>query len=299
MGPQSIVPWGSFSKGLNLTVSFSGRYVLLLQECQRTGSLLVHEPGQDPCPWSDDLSGEYVGLKRSFKHGVKRFGFGVATDEKRDLPGVIEKNRGEGDPGRFQFFDPGGGDEPARFMHGPGAGEERSGMPVRSHAQQDQIETRDVRFGDVELLTQHGFILAGNGVGIGEFAWHAINLRRGNGQVAEERFMGHSIITVGMIRWDVTFISPEKPDFRPIQLTQERRGGKHRIEACRGRASGQGEGKRIPRRDGPMRMIKKVVCRGFQHRLRRRVDVYVPLRIRHARRQKGEPVTMRSAAGIA
>lgn len=91
-------------------------------------------------------------MKRSFKHGVERFGFGVATDEKRDLPGVIEKHRGKGDPGRLKFLDPRGGNEPARFMNGPGAREQGRGMTVRSHAQQDKIETGDVRFGDVELL---------------------------------------------------------------------------------------------------------------------------------------------------
>ena len=173
-------------------------------------------------------------MKRPFKHGVKRVGFCVATDEKRDLPGVIEKNRGEGDPGCLQPFYPGGGNEPVGFMNGLGAREQGSGMTVRSHAQQDEIETRDFRFGDFELLAQHGFILVGNGLGIREFARHAMNVRHGNGQVAEERFMGHSIITVRMIRWDVTFISPKKPDFRPIELTPERWGGKHRIEAFRG-----------------------------------------------------------------
>ena len=84
-------------------------------------------------------------MKRPFKHGVKRVGFCVATDEKRDLPGVIEKNRGEGDPGCLQPFYPGGGNEPVGFMNGLGAREQGSGMTVRSHAQQDEIETRDFR----------------------------------------------------------------------------------------------------------------------------------------------------------
>ncbi len=106
-------------------------------------------------------------------------GFGLPTDEKRDVSGVIEKNRGEGDPGRLQRFDPGSGNEPARFMNGPGARKQGSGMPVRSHAQQDQIETGDVRFGEVKLLAQHGFILVGSRLGVGEFAWHAMNLRPG------------------------------------------------------------------------------------------------------------------------
>lgn len=74
---------------------------LPLQEGQRAGGLLIHEPGQRPFLWPDDLSGKRVGLKRPFKYGVKRFGFGAATDEKRDLSGVIKKNRGEGDPGRL------------------------------------------------------------------------------------------------------------------------------------------------------------------------------------------------------
>ena len=107
-------------------------------------------------------------------------------------------------------------------------------MPIRAHAQQDQIETRDVRLADPELLTQRGFILVGGGLGIGEFTWHTMNLRRGNGQVAKECFMGHSVIAVRMIRGDVTFVSPTKPDFRPIQLIPERRGCEHRIEAFRG-----------------------------------------------------------------
>ena len=255
---------------------------LAWQEDQCTGGLLIHEPRQGPGPWSNDLRRERVRLKRSFKHGMQRFGFGAAMDEKRDLPGVIEKNRGESDPGRLKFFDPGGGNEPARLLNGLGAREQGSGMTVLPHAQQDEIETGDVRFGDVELLPQHGFILVGNGLGIGEFARHAMNLRHGNGHPAEKRFMGHSIIAVRMIRRDVTFISPKKPDFRPIQLTVERGVGKSRIEAFRGGAPGKGEGKRVPCRDGLTRMLKQVLCRGFQQSLGRRVDVYVPLRRRHA-----------------
>ncbi len=173
-------------------------------------------------------------------------------------------------------------------MHGPGAWEQGSGMPVRSHAQQDQIETRGVRFGDLELLTQRRFIVVGSGLGIGKFTRHTMNLCRGNGQVAKERLMGHSVITVRMIRRDVTFVSPKKPDFRPIQLIPERRDGEHRIEAFRGRAAGKGDGTRIPRRDGLLRVIENVVRRGFQQRLGRRVDVYVTLRRGHVKRQEGE-----------
>ena len=272
---------------------------LALQEGQCAAGLLVQEPRQGTGPWTDDLSREYTGLKRPLKHVVERLGFCMTRDEKRDLPGVIEKNRGEGDPRGLQPFYPGGGNEPVRFMNGPGAREQGSGMTVRSHAQQDEIETRAVRFGEVELLAQHGFILVGNGLGIREFARHAMNVRHGNGHTAEECFMGHSIIIVRMIRWDVTFISPKKPDFCPIELTPERWGGKHGIEAFRGRASGKGDGKRVSCLDGLPRMVKKVLCRGFQQSLGSGVDVYVPLRIRHARSQEGEPMAMRSAAGIA
>ena len=74
---------------------------LWLKEGQRAGGLLVHEPGQSPVTWADHLSRKRVGLRRSFKYGVERCGLGAATDEKRDLPGVIEENRGEGDPGRL------------------------------------------------------------------------------------------------------------------------------------------------------------------------------------------------------
>ena len=96
----------------------------LLQEGQCAGGLLVHVPRQSPGLWSDDLSRERIRLKGPFKHGVERFGFCVATDEKRDLPGVIEQNRGEGDPGGLKFLDPGGGNEPVRFMNGPGTREQ-------------------------------------------------------------------------------------------------------------------------------------------------------------------------------
>ncbi len=221
---------GPQSEGLRFPVHAPGGS-LSLQEGQRAAGFLVHQPGQLSRLRPDDLSRKRVRLKRPFKHGVERFGFCGATDEKRDLSGVIEKNRSDGDPGRLKFFDPGSGNEPARFMYGPAAREQGRGMSVRSHAQQDQVETRDVRFGGLELFTQRGFILVGSGLGIGEFTRHAMNLRRGNGQVAKECFMGHSVITVRMIRRDVTFVSPEKPDSRPIQLIPERRGGEHRIEA--------------------------------------------------------------------
>ena len=166
-------------------------------------------------------------------------------------------------------------------------------MTVRSQTQQDEIEPGDFRSGDSELLAQHRFISVGNGLGIGEFAGYAMNLRHGKGQVAQERVMGHSIITVRMIRWDVTFIAPKKPDFRPIELAPERWGDQSRIETFRSRASGQGQGKRIPCRNGLTRMVKEVLCRGVQQRLVSRVDVYVPLRMRHARSQEGEPMAMR------
>ncbi len=71
-----------------------------MQEGQCAAGLLIHKPCQRPSLWSDHLNRKRVGLKRPFKYGVKRFGFGAATDEKRDLSGVIEKNRGERDSER-------------------------------------------------------------------------------------------------------------------------------------------------------------------------------------------------------
>ncbi len=216
---------------------------LWLQEGQGAGGFLVHEPRQSTGPRPDDLSRKRVRLIRPLKHSVECFGFCAATDEKRDLSGVIEKNRGEGDPGRLQRFHPGGDDEAARFMKGRGAREQGGGVTVRSHAQQDEIETRYFRSGDAELPPQHGFISVRNDLSIRDLTRHAMNLRLGDGQMAEERFMGHSIIAVRMIRRDVPFISPKKPDSRPIELTPERWGGKSGIETFRGRASGEGEGK--------------------------------------------------------
>lgn len=147
-----------------------------MQESQGAGGRLVHEPRQSPGPRSDDLSGEYVGLKRPFEHRVKRFGFCLAADEERDLPGVIEKNRGEGNPGRLKRLDPGGGNEPARFMHGLGVREQGGGMTIRSHPQQDKIEPGNFRFRDSECPAQQGFIPDGSGLGLREFARHAMNL---------------------------------------------------------------------------------------------------------------------------
>lgn len=94
--------------------------------------------------------------------------------------------------------------------------------------------------------------------------------------------MGHSIIAVRVIRRDVTFIAPKKPDFRPIELIPERWGGQSRIQPFRGRASGQGERKGIPGCDGLMRMVKEVFRRGFHQSLGGWIDVYVPLARRHA-----------------
>ena len=201
---------------------------------QFAGCFLIHEPRQGTGPWPNDLSGECIRLKRPFKHGTERLGFCVATDEKGDLPGAIKKNGGQGDPGRLRSFHPSGGDQPARFMNSSGAREQGGGMTVRSHAQQDEIEARDFRFGDVELLAQRGFIPVGNRLNVREFARYAMNLLDGNGQMAKEGFMGHSIITVRVIWRDVAFVSPKKPDLRPVKLPVEGWGGKPRIEVFRG-----------------------------------------------------------------
>ena len=87
------------SEGVRFHVRVPG-VPLPLQEGQRASGLLIHKPGQRPGSWPDHLNRKRIRLIRSFKHGVERFGFSSATNEKRDLSGVIEKNRGKRDSER-------------------------------------------------------------------------------------------------------------------------------------------------------------------------------------------------------
>ena len=135
-------------------------------------------------------------------------------------------------------------------------------MTIRPHPQKNQIETRYFSIGNVKILTNHGFILFGDGLSIREFTGHAMNVISGNGHVFEERLRGHSIIAVRVVRGNVAFIPPKNLDVGPINLRAKRGSRKQFIKTFRRGSAGQRHGKHVSFLNGSARMMNDVSSRG-------------------------------------
>ncbi len=88
-------------------------------------------------------------------------------------------------------------------------------MTIRSHPQQNTIETGHLTGGDLKESANFPGIIRCRLVGIGVFSVYAVNIFRWNRDAGEQGIQGHMIVALWMIRWNVAFIAPEKMDAVP------------------------------------------------------------------------------------
>src|SRR5580704_4343084 len=88
-------------------------------------------------------------------------------------------------------------------------------MPFRTHAQQHEIETRELVCFQPETCAQFLRVLLRRFRGIRILTMDAMHLLRIDRGLPEHRFHGHSEITLRIVRWYMAFVAEKKLDLLP------------------------------------------------------------------------------------
>src|SRR5271165_2620972 len=87
-------------------------------------------------------------------------------------------------------------------------------MPIVAHAQCEHIEARHLRAFQPKLRADRRLVTRRSRIGF-ELTFDAKNLLRLQRNLAEHRLPRHTVIAVGMIRWDTALIHPKEFEMRP------------------------------------------------------------------------------------
>src|SRR5581483_615837 len=129
------------------------------------------------------------------------------------------------------------------------SGEKRGGMPVRSDAEEDQIERGRPPAGGIEKRAKLPLIGLSRRGEVAPLRRHPVNIFRRNRNLGDQRLAGRPIVRVGVVRRDGAFIAPKKMDLLPGDLIRKRGGRQISIKGPGGGAPRQGRRKTAPRRD--------------------------------------------------
>lgn len=96
-------------------------------------------------------------VKGAAQHGV----LVLAGYHEHAAAGVVENGEGHGQAVNFLHGHVLVNDKPVLYGQGRRAGEERGGMPILAHAEQDHVEARNLAALEMKFLAQQFFVLKG------------------------------------------------------------------------------------------------------------------------------------------
>jgi hypothetical protein len=115
----------------------------------------------------------------------------------------------------LEFLDPVGDDE-ARFFLQPGrAGEQRRRVPIGSHAEQDEIEARELSRPERKKILQSFFVGFGRGCGVGILCGNSEYVSRRHRNLRQHGLFRHFVVAVRIGGRHVPLIAPEKKNAIP------------------------------------------------------------------------------------
>ena len=169
---------------------------------------------------------------------MEDLGFGCAFDEEGDFPALVDDGPGEGDaPGVF-LRDVVGDDEVGEVVEALGVGEERGGVAVVAHAEEDEVEGRGFGAFELEGVANGGLVAGGGDLGV-ELAFHAEDVIGGERDFGEHGFAGHAVVGVGMVGGDAALVDPVEVELVPGTCLRKGCGvGEQREHRLRSGAAG-------------------------------------------------------------
>ena len=132
-------------------------------------------------------------------------------------------------------------------------GEEAGGVAVGAHAEQDQVEARQLAGAGCRVGGDgfaHGTLVGGGGRVRVTFAGEADDHAWGVALVrerVEEGLLGHAVVAVGRGGRHAALVAPEDLPARPVEVFASCEGG---VDGTRGGAAGEGDAKEAALADG-------------------------------------------------
>ncbi len=141
-----------------------------------------------------------------------------------------------------------------RFLQGFATGKQGSGVTIGTHAEQDQIKTRE-RGSGLEKLAEGLFIDLGGLCGVRIFGWNPENILGADWRLGEQRLAGHAVVAFGILRRDMALVTEEEVELVPWERGI---GGEEAIKAFRSGASRERDGEATPGTDGCICFVNKL-----------------------------------------
>ena len=154
----------------------SDAYVLASREIldcagKLAGGRTVDQPDQLAVGGSHQLGGVLLAGSVAFEDGMQSGRFVGAADQECHACSRVQHGKREGEAVGLEFVDPVGDHEARFFLQAGAAGEQRCGVTIGSHAEQDEVEAGEpagllaVRF-EREKFLQSFFIRLRSGCGL-------------------------------------------------------------------------------------------------------------------------------------
>ena len=93
-------------------------------------------------------------------------------------------------------------------------GEERGGVAVVAHAEEDEVEGGGLGAFEPEGVANGGLVAGGGDFGV-ELAFHAVDVVGGEGDFGEHGFVGHAVVGVGVVGGDAALVDPVEVELVP------------------------------------------------------------------------------------
>src|SRR2546429_762071 len=113
------------------------------------------------------------------------------------------------------------------------AGKEGGGVPVHTHAEEHEVEARELAAPRAERGAERARVLRRGDLEILGLAADPEDLRRGDRHLAEERLVGHPVVGVRVVGWDGALVAEEDPHAAPVHALAERREREPRVRRPR------------------------------------------------------------------
>ena len=101
-----------------------------------------------------------------------------------------------------------------------GVGEERGGVAVVAHAEEDEIEGGGFGAFELEGVADGGLVAGGGDFGV-ELAFHAEDLVGGEWDFGEHGFVGHAVVGFGVVGRDAALVDPVEVELVPWDWFEE------------------------------------------------------------------------------
>src|SRR2546423_4860688 len=212
------------------------------RRCPLPGSLfgkfcrggLVHYPKQRTTHRLDELRRQPLWLVWPVDNFFEHARLGGPGNHENNILSEIDDWRSQREPVGIYFFHPHRSKDVSVIFEHSGVRKERSGVPVFSQAQENNVELR--RLIGSKRFPQNALVIACCFLRRWQLRQNAMNILRRNGHFGDHGLLGHAEVAVGMIGRNVALIAQKKMQIGPLDAVAPLRTGQQFVK-CLGSGS--------------------------------------------------------------